>query len=171
MHPAARGAQPQCLFSVLQARGRARAQNSMYSVLAKANSREVYREQLNESLVGLMERAIRAVQAMPEREYRLKVSAGRAALLLLASACGHTDSALPLRQCWLLERGSENCMAQHISVLPCSSCSLGCYISLWPQLLLHLQPVCIILADPILLPLCPPCRSWSCREMLFSAGK
>lgn len=85
----------QCLFSLLQARGRARAQNSVYSVLAKASSREVFREQLNEKLVELMERAISAVQAMPEREYRLKVSAGKAALLLPASACGqsplHTD--------------------------------------------------------------------------------
>lgn len=47
----------------------------MYSVLAKANSREVSRELLNDDLVELMQRAIRAVQAMPEREYRQKVSA------------------------------------------------------------------------------------------------
>ncbi|OXB63697.1 hypothetical protein ASZ78_009012 [Callipepla squamata] len=60
-------------IAMVQARGRARAQNSVYSVLAKANSREVLREQLNESLVELMESAIRAVQAMPEREYRLKI--------------------------------------------------------------------------------------------------
>lgn len=60
---------------LLQARGRARAENSVYSVVAKANSREVSREQLNENLVELMEKAIKAVQAMPEREYRLKVSA------------------------------------------------------------------------------------------------
>ncbi|NXJ15676.1 DHX58 helicase, partial [Odontophorus gujanensis] len=61
-------------IAMVQARGRARAQNSVYSVLAKANSREVLREQLNENLVELMERAIRAVQAMPEREYRLKIT-------------------------------------------------------------------------------------------------
>ncbi|XP_010282129.1 PREDICTED: probable ATP-dependent RNA helicase DHX58, partial [Phaethon lepturus] len=59
-------------IAMMQARGRARAENSVYSVLAKANSREVSRELLNEDLVELMERAIRAVQAMPEREYRLK---------------------------------------------------------------------------------------------------
>ncbi|NXY75972.1 DHX58 helicase, partial [Glareola pratincola] len=64
---------PQRLSLPLQARGRARAENSVYSVLAKANSREVSRELLNEDLVELMERAIRAVQAMPEQEYRLKV--------------------------------------------------------------------------------------------------
>ncbi|XP_040473053.1 probable ATP-dependent RNA helicase DHX58 isoform X1 [Falco naumanni] len=59
-------------IAMMQARGRARAKNSVYSVLAKANSREVFRELLNEDLVELMERAIRAVQAMPEQEYRLK---------------------------------------------------------------------------------------------------
>ncbi|NXK13279.1 DHX58 helicase, partial [Herpetotheres cachinnans] len=61
-------------IAMMQARGRARAENSVYSVLAKANSREVSRELLNEDLVELMERAIRAVQAMPEQEYRLKIS-------------------------------------------------------------------------------------------------
>lgn len=65
----------QCLAPLFQARGRARAENSVYSVLAKANSREVSRELLNENLVELMQKAIQAVQAMPEREYRLKVSA------------------------------------------------------------------------------------------------
>ncbi|KFP52562.1 putative ATP-dependent RNA helicase DHX58, partial [Cathartes aura] len=60
-------------IAMMQARGRARAKNSVYSVLAKANSREVSRELLNEDLVELMERAIRAVQAMPEQEYRLKI--------------------------------------------------------------------------------------------------
>ncbi|NXV33179.1 DHX58 helicase, partial [Rissa tridactyla] len=60
-------------IAMMQARGRARAENSVYSVLAKANSREVSRELLNEDLVELMDRAIRAVQAMPEQEYRLKI--------------------------------------------------------------------------------------------------
>ncbi|NXI52541.1 DHX58 helicase, partial [Chloroceryle aenea] len=60
-------------IAMIQAQGRARAENSIYSVLAKANSREVSREWLNENLVELMERAIRAVQAMPEQEYRLKI--------------------------------------------------------------------------------------------------
>ncbi|NXI62026.1 DHX58 helicase, partial [Anseranas semipalmata] len=60
-------------IAMVQARGRARAENSVYSVLAKANSREVSRELLNENLVELMEKAIRAVQAMPEREYRQKI--------------------------------------------------------------------------------------------------
>ncbi|NXE28758.1 DHX58 helicase, partial [Ardeotis kori] len=61
-------------IAMMQARGRARAENSVYSVLAKANSSEVSRELLNENLVELMERAIRAVQAMPEQEYRRKIT-------------------------------------------------------------------------------------------------
>ncbi|KAM4645626.1 ATP-dependent RNA helicase DHX58 isoform 2-T2 [Amazona ochrocephala] len=60
-------------IAMMQAQGRARAENSVYFVLAKANSREVSRELLNEELVELMERAIRAVQAMPEQEYRLQI--------------------------------------------------------------------------------------------------
>uniref|UniRef100_A0A8C0VI76 RNA helicase n=1 Tax=Cyanistes caeruleus TaxID=156563 RepID=A0A8C0VI76_CYACU len=60
-------------IAMVQARGRARAENSVYSVLAKANSREVIRELLNEDLVELMKRAIQAVQAMPEQEYCQKI--------------------------------------------------------------------------------------------------
>ncbi|NWV72295.1 DHX58 helicase, partial [Malurus elegans] len=60
-------------IAMMQARGRARAENSVYSVLAKANSREVNRELLNEKLVELMKSAIQAVQAMPEREYCRKI--------------------------------------------------------------------------------------------------
>lgn len=60
-------------IAMMQARGRARAENSVYFVLAKANSREISRELLNEELVELMGMAIRAVQAMPEQEYRLKI--------------------------------------------------------------------------------------------------
>ncbi|XP_063259928.1 ATP-dependent RNA helicase DHX58 [Prinia subflava] len=60
-------------IAMMQARGRARAKDSVYSVLAKANSREVTRELLNEDLVELMKRAIQAVQAMPEQEYCQKI--------------------------------------------------------------------------------------------------
>ncbi|NXA55708.1 DHX58 helicase, partial [Nothocercus julius] len=61
-------------IAMTQAQGRARAENSVYSVLAKASSREVSRELLNEQLIELMVRAIREVQDMPEREYRLKIA-------------------------------------------------------------------------------------------------
>uniref|UniRef100_A0A8C9MX61 RNA helicase n=1 Tax=Serinus canaria TaxID=9135 RepID=A0A8C9MX61_SERCA len=60
-------------IAMMQARGRARAENSVYSVLAKANTREVTRELLNEDLVELMKKAIQAVQAMPEQEYFQKI--------------------------------------------------------------------------------------------------
>ncbi|XP_062451556.1 ATP-dependent RNA helicase DHX58 [Rhea pennata] len=60
-------------IAMMQARGRARAENSVYSILAKEGSREVSRELLNEELIELMIRAIREVQNMPEREYRLKI--------------------------------------------------------------------------------------------------
>ncbi|NXX43562.1 DHX58 helicase, partial [Tricholaema leucomelas] len=60
-------------IAMMQARGRARAKDSIYSVIAKANSREVSRELLNEKLVVLMERAISMVQAMPKQEYCHKI--------------------------------------------------------------------------------------------------
>ncbi|XP_069642408.1 ATP-dependent RNA helicase DHX58 isoform X1 [Haliaeetus albicilla] len=74
-------------IAMVQARGRARAEDSVYSVLAKANSREVSRELLNENLVELMERAIRAVQAMPEQEYSLKPCAASCPPHCPASHC------------------------------------------------------------------------------------
>ncbi|XP_043359470.1 probable ATP-dependent RNA helicase DHX58 isoform X3 [Dermochelys coriacea] len=57
-------------IAMVQARGRARAENSLYSVLAKAHSKEVLRERLNETLEELTQRVIEEVQAMPEKEYR-----------------------------------------------------------------------------------------------------
>ncbi|KAM4622670.1 ATP-dependent RNA helicase DHX58 [Discoglossus pictus] len=60
-------------ISMVQARGRARAENSCYSYLAKSGSREVRREKINESLEDLMKRAIKNVQEMPEREYEGKI--------------------------------------------------------------------------------------------------
>uniref|UniRef100_A0A8C8RJ13 RNA helicase n=1 Tax=Pelusios castaneus TaxID=367368 RepID=A0A8C8RJ13_9SAUR len=62
-------------IAMVQARGRARAENSLYSVLAKANSKEVSRERLNENLEELTKRAIEEVQAMPEKEYRDTITA------------------------------------------------------------------------------------------------
>uniref|UniRef100_A0A8C3SBN7 RNA helicase n=1 Tax=Chelydra serpentina TaxID=8475 RepID=A0A8C3SBN7_CHESE len=62
-------------IAMVQARGRARAENSLYSVLAKANSREVSRERLNEALEELTQRVIEEVQAMPEKEYRDTIAA------------------------------------------------------------------------------------------------
>lgn len=60
-------------FAPLQARGRARAPNSICSVLAKTPSKEVTREKRNELMEDLMEKAIKWVQEMPEQEYHQKV--------------------------------------------------------------------------------------------------
>ncbi|XP_075701462.1 ATP-dependent RNA helicase DHX58 isoform X2 [Rhinoderma darwinii] len=60
-------------ISMMQARGRARAEDSCYSFLAKSGGRESQREMTNESLENLMKRAIKYVQDMPEREYLKKI--------------------------------------------------------------------------------------------------
>ncbi|XP_069809596.1 ATP-dependent RNA helicase DHX58-like [Dendropsophus ebraccatus] len=60
-------------ISMVQARGRARAENSCYSFLAESGGKESRRERTNESLEDLMKRAIKYVQEMPEREYQEKI--------------------------------------------------------------------------------------------------
>uniref|UniRef100_A0A8C5WIT9 RNA helicase n=1 Tax=Leptobrachium leishanense TaxID=445787 RepID=A0A8C5WIT9_9ANUR len=55
--------------SMIQARGRARHEESRYSFLAQTGSKEMRREITNETLEGLMKQAIKRVQNMPEREY------------------------------------------------------------------------------------------------------
>ncbi|XP_046894879.1 probable ATP-dependent RNA helicase DHX58 [Hypomesus transpacificus] len=57
-----------------QASGRARASDSVYSVVAQAGGREVRRERTNELLEDLTGRAIRQVQQMGEREFRKKIT-------------------------------------------------------------------------------------------------
>ncbi|XP_069490579.1 ATP-dependent RNA helicase DHX58 [Ambystoma mexicanum] len=59
--------------AMIQARGRARKETSTYSVLANRGGKEERRERTNECLEELMIRAIKAVQAMPEAEYLLKI--------------------------------------------------------------------------------------------------
>ncbi|XP_060705022.1 probable ATP-dependent RNA helicase DHX58 isoform X2 [Hemiscyllium ocellatum] len=60
-------------IAMVQARGRARAENSMYSVVAKKDGKELTREFTNEYRESLMKRAIEAVQEMPEKEYCIKI--------------------------------------------------------------------------------------------------
>uniref|UniRef100_A0A8D0RYG1 RNA helicase n=1 Tax=Sus scrofa TaxID=9823 RepID=A0A8D0RYG1_PIG len=60
-------------ISMVQARGRARASQSVYSFVAAQGSRELRREQTNEALESLMEQAVAAVQAMDQAEYQAKV--------------------------------------------------------------------------------------------------
>lgn len=61
-----------CHFS--QARGRARAGQSVYSFLATEGSKEMKRELTNEALEVLMEKAVAAVQKMDPEEFKAKVS-------------------------------------------------------------------------------------------------
>ncbi|XP_028013065.2 ATP-dependent RNA helicase DHX58 [Eptesicus fuscus] len=60
-------------ISMVQARGRARADQSVYSFVAAQGSRELRREQTNEVLEVLMERAVAAVQEMDQAEYQAKI--------------------------------------------------------------------------------------------------
>lgn len=57
-----------------QARGRARAGQSVYSFVATEGSRELQRELTNEALEVLMEQAVAAVQKMDPQEFKAKVS-------------------------------------------------------------------------------------------------
>lgn len=56
-----------------QASGRARAKNSIYSVVAQAGGREMRKEKTNEYLEELTAKAIAHVQSMAPREFRIKV--------------------------------------------------------------------------------------------------
>ncbi|CAI9561910.1 unnamed protein product [Staurois parvus] len=56
-------------IAMVQARGRARAEDSCYSFLAKSGGKESRRERTNESLEDLMKRAIEHVQKISEKEY------------------------------------------------------------------------------------------------------
>ncbi|TSK28011.1 putative ATP-dependent RNA helicase DHX58 [Bagarius yarrelli] len=56
-----------------QASGRARAKNSVYSVVAQEGGREMRKEKTNEYLEELTSRAIALVQSMEPREFRNKI--------------------------------------------------------------------------------------------------
>ncbi|CAN9505403.1 unnamed protein product [Ophioblennius macclurei] len=58
----------------LQAIGRARANDSHYSVVAQEGGREICRERINEYLEGLTRKAITEIQAMGRREFRQKLA-------------------------------------------------------------------------------------------------
>ncbi|XP_013374840.1 PREDICTED: probable ATP-dependent RNA helicase DHX58 isoform X2 [Chinchilla lanigera] len=60
-------------ISMVQARGRARASQSVYSFVATEGSRELRRELTNEALEALMEQAVAAVQRMDPAEYQAKI--------------------------------------------------------------------------------------------------
>nr|XP_048306647.1 probable ATP-dependent RNA helicase DHX58 isoform X2 [Myodes glareolus] len=60
-------------ISMVQARGRARAGQSVYSFVATEGSRELQRELTNEALEVLMEQAVAEVQKMDPQEFKAKI--------------------------------------------------------------------------------------------------
>ncbi|XP_043860191.1 probable ATP-dependent RNA helicase DHX58 [Dromiciops gliroides] len=62
-------------ISMMQARGRARASQSVYSFVATQGSRELHRERTNEVLESLMKQAVSEIQRMDETEFREKILA------------------------------------------------------------------------------------------------
>ncbi|KAI6048362.1 ATP-dependent RNA helicase DHX58 [Marmota monax] len=73
-------------ISMVQARGRARAGQSLYSFVATEGSRELRRELTNEALEALMEQAVAAVQRMDQAEYQAKIRDLQQAALIKRAA-------------------------------------------------------------------------------------
>nr|AHB62699.1 putative ATP-dependent RNA helicase DHX58 [Oryctolagus cuniculus cuniculus] len=73
-------------ISMVQARGRARADQSVYSFVATEGSRELRRELTNEMLEALMEQAVGAVQKMDQAEYQAKIRQLQLAALVQRAA-------------------------------------------------------------------------------------
>ncbi|XP_054449600.1 ATP-dependent RNA helicase DHX58 [Pteronotus mesoamericanus] len=100
-------------ISMVQARGRARADKSVYSFVATQGSRELRREQTNEALEALMERAVAAVQKMDPAEYEAKIrDLQRAALVKRAAQAAQQDSR------------RRQFLAEHIKIL-CINCTVA----------------------------------------------
>ncbi|XP_051014585.1 ATP-dependent RNA helicase DHX58 [Acomys russatus] len=80
-------------ISMVQARGRARADQSVYSFVATEGSRELRRELTNEALEVLMEQAVTAVQKMDPKEFKAKIQELQlAALAKRAARAAHRES-------------------------------------------------------------------------------
>uniref|UniRef100_A0ABI7YE02 RNA helicase n=1 Tax=Felis catus TaxID=9685 RepID=A0ABI7YE02_FELCA len=97
-----------------QARGRARAGQSVYSFVATQGSRELRRELTNEALETLMERAVAAVQKMDEAEYQAKIrDLQRAALVKRAAQAAQRENQ---RQQFLAEQVQLLCINCMVAV-------------------------------------------------------
>ncbi|XP_011379527.1 probable ATP-dependent RNA helicase DHX58 [Pteropus vampyrus] len=101
-------------ISMVQARGRARANESVYSFVATHGSRELQREQTNEALEILMKRAVTAVQEMDPAEYQAKIrDLQRAALVKRAAQAAQQKSR---RQQFLAEQVQLLCINCMVAV-------------------------------------------------------
>lgn len=97
-------------ISMVQARGRARADQSLYSFVATEGSRELRREQTNEALEALMEQAVATVQKMDTDEFQAKLRE------LQCSALVHRAAQAALR-----ERQQQQFLAEQVQLL-CINC-------------------------------------------------
>ncbi|XP_077020486.1 ATP-dependent RNA helicase DHX58 [Tamandua tetradactyla] len=100
-------------ISMVQARGRARADQSMYAFVATEGSRELRRELTNEVLENLMERAVTAVQKMDHAEYQAKIRDLQRAALVKRAA-----------RATLQESRRQQFLADHVKLL-CISCLMA----------------------------------------------
>ncbi|XP_058140249.1 ATP-dependent RNA helicase DHX58 [Dasypus novemcinctus] len=100
-------------ISMVQARGRARAGQSVYSFVAAKGSRELRRELTNEALEALMEKAVAAVQEMDQAEYQAKIRDLQRATLVKRAA-----------QATLQESRRQQFLAEHVQLL-CTNCAVA----------------------------------------------
>ncbi|XP_059763709.1 ATP-dependent RNA helicase DHX58 isoform X2 [Balaenoptera ricei] len=99
-------------ISMVQARGRARASQSVYSFVAVQGSRELKRELTNEALETLMERAVAAVQEMDQAKYQDRIQdLQRAALVKRAAQAAQRES------------HQHKFLAEHVRLL-CVNCTV-----------------------------------------------
>ncbi|XP_008071260.1 probable ATP-dependent RNA helicase DHX58, partial [Carlito syrichta] len=100
-------------ISMVQARGRARASQSVYSFMATEGSQELRRELTNEMLEALMEQAVAAVQKMDPAEYQAKIQdLQRAALVKRAAQVAQQESQ------------QQQFLAEHVQLF-CISCMVA----------------------------------------------
>ncbi|XP_010592762.3 ATP-dependent RNA helicase DHX58 [Loxodonta africana] len=99
-------------ISMVQARGRARAGESVYSFVAAKGSRELRRELTNEALEALMERAVAAVQKMDQAEYQAKIRDLQRAALVKRAAQAEQQSSR-----------RQQFLAEHVRLF-CINCSV-----------------------------------------------
>lgn len=100
-------------ISMVQARGRARAGQSVYSFVATEGSRELRREQTNEALETLMEQAVATVQLMDPDEFHTKLRE------LQCSALVHRKAQAAQR-----EKRQQEFRAQQVQLL-CIKCTMA----------------------------------------------
>lgn len=100
-------------ISMVQARGRARADQSLYSFVATEGSRELQREQTNEMLEALMEQAVDSVQKMDRAEFQAKLRE------LQCSALVHRAAQAAQR-----EKRQQQFLAEQVQLL-CINCMVA----------------------------------------------